>query len=69
MSKMAELDMELHEAMDRAVEQFKELSEADTDASFFEASDGNTYCFELKRDAVGIHAECWECDVAMHTIH
>jgi hypothetical protein len=54
--------------MDNAVERFKELSSSE-DASFYEASDGNTYCFELKRDAVGIHAECWECDVKEHTIH
>jgi len=68
MSHMSELDIELHDAMDRAVERFKELS-SNEDASFYEASDGNTYCFELKRDAVGIHAECWECDVKEHTIH
>jgi hypothetical protein len=68
MSHMSELDIELHDAMDKAVERFKELS-SEEDASFFEASDGNVYCFELKRDAVGIHAECWICYMKEHTIH
>ena len=65
---MSELDIELHEVMNKVVEDFRELS-SDENASFYEASDGNTYCFELKRDAVGIHAECWICDVKEHTIH